>query len=113
MGPGEGCFTKVSRALQNVLLKFVYSRNHTSYGNFKLKFCMCAHSHAMGTHTRFQLDNLTINVISAIVYFCKIILESSWNISKQPPGLPALEGKQPSSGILGHIYRDDLFIIIS
>ena len=41
-----------------------------------LKICMCAQSHALGTHTKFQLEILTINVISGIVYFRKIILES-------------------------------------
>ena len=30
----------------------------------------------------FQLEILTINVISGIVYFCKIILESLLNISE-------------------------------
>ena len=55
------------RALQDILLKFVYCRNRTSYENFKLKLCMCAQSHALGTHTKFQLEILTVNVISGIV----------------------------------------------
>ena len=42
--PG-GCFVKVSRALQDILSKFVYCRNRTSCENFKLKLCMCAQSH--------------------------------------------------------------------
>ena len=33
-------------------------------------------SHTLGTHTKFQLEILTINVISGIVYFHAIILES-------------------------------------
>ena len=75
--PSGGCFTNVSRALQDILSKFVYRRNRTSHENFKLKLCMCAQSHALGAHTNFQLEILTINVISGIVYFRKIILESS------------------------------------
>ena len=77
--PGS-CFTNVLRALQNILSKFVYCRNHTSYENFKLKLCMCAQSHALGT--KFQLEILTVNVISGIWYFCGIILDSSWDISE-------------------------------
>ena len=73
-GPG-GCFTNISRALQNILSKFVYRRNRTSYENFKLKLCMCAQSHALGTHTKFRLEILSLNVISSIVDFREIILE--------------------------------------
>ena len=40
---------------------------------------MCAQSHALGTCTKSQLEILTINVIYSIVYFRKIILESSQN----------------------------------
>ena len=47
-----------------------------------------AQSHALGTRTRFQLEILTINVITGIVYFCEIILESSENISEITPGNP-------------------------
>ena len=75
MRPGS-CFTSTSRALQNILSKFVYCRNHIYGENFKLKLCMCAQSHALGTRTKFQLEILTINVISGIVYFREIILES-------------------------------------
>ena len=75
-----GCFTNVSRALQDILLKFVYCRNRSSYENFKLKLCTCAQSMALGTRTKFQLEFLTINVISSIVYFREIILESSRNV---------------------------------
>ena len=41
--PG-GCFTNVLRALQNILLKFLYCRNHSFYENFKLKIWTCAQS---------------------------------------------------------------------
>ena len=80
-----GCFTYVSQGLQNILSKFVYYRIHTSSENFKLKLCMCTQSHALGTHTKFQLEILTINIISGIVYFREIILESSWNVCETTP----------------------------
>ena len=65
--PAGGCFTNVAWAPQNTPLKFVYSRNDSSYENF--------------TCTEFQLEILTITVISGIVYFHAIILESTQNIS--------------------------------
>ena len=40
---------------------------------------------ALGTRTKFQLEILTINVISGIIYFHKIILEGSRNISETTP----------------------------
>ena len=43
---------------------------------------MCAQSHALGTRIKFQLEILSINVISGIVYFREFILESSRNISE-------------------------------
>ena len=57
-------------------------RNCTSYENFKLKLCTCAKRHALGTHTKFHVEILTINVISGIVYFCEIILKSLWNVGE-------------------------------
>ena len=72
----RGCFTNVSRAPQNIISKFVYCINCTSYENFKLKLCTCAQSQGLGTCTKFQLEILTINVISGSVYFGMIILES-------------------------------------
>ena len=82
--PG-GCFTIVSRALQNILSKFVCCRNSTCDENFELKLCACAQSHALGTRTKFQLEIITINVISGVVYFDEIILESSRNVSETTP----------------------------
>ena len=82
--PG-GCFTNVSRALQNILSKFVYCGNTTCDENFKLKLCTCAQSHALGTRTKFQLEIHTVNVISGVVYFREIILESSRNVSEITP----------------------------
>ena len=81
------CFTNVSRALQDILLKFVYCINRSSYENFKLKLCTCAQSIALGTRTKFQFEILAINVISSIVYFREIILESSRNVSETTPRL--------------------------
>ena len=81
-----GCFTNVSRALQDLLSKAVYCRNRTSYENFKLKLCTCAQSMALGTRLKFQLDILNANVIYSIVSFRKIILESSQNVSESTPG---------------------------
>ena len=79
------CFTNVSRALQDILLKFVYCRNRSSYENFKLKLCTCAQNMALGTRTKFQFEILDINLISSIVYFREIILESSRNVSETTP----------------------------
>ena len=73
--PG-GCFSNVSRALQDNLSTFVYCRNCTSCENFKLELCTCAPNHSLDTLTKFQLENLNINVISGIVHFREIILES-------------------------------------
>ena len=71
--PG-GCFTNISRALHDILSKFVYCGNSTWYANFKLKLGTCAQRHALGTRTKFHLEILTINVISGIVPFREIIL---------------------------------------
>ena len=59
----------------------------SSYENFKMKLCTCAQSMALGTRTKFQLEILSINVISGIVYFRGIILESSRNVSETTPWL--------------------------
>ena len=78
------CFGNVVwRALKNILSKFVYCRTRTSYGNFKLQLCTCAQSHSLDTRTKFQLEILIINVISGVVYFCDIILQSSRNVCEK------------------------------
>ena len=51
---------------------------------------MCAQSLALGTLTKFQLEILTINVISGIVYFREISLKSSRNVSETTPLGPEL-----------------------
>ena len=64
----------------------VLHKSWVSYENFRLKFSMCAQSHALGACTKFQLESLVINhVISGVVHFRKIILESLWNVSKTNP----------------------------
>ena len=60
----QGCFTNASQALQDILSKFVYCRNHTSYENFKLKFVCLPKA-------------VTVKVDSGIVYFHEIILENN------------------------------------
>ena len=72
-----GCITFVSRALQDILSKFVYCRYRTSNENLKLTLCTCGQSYALSTRAKSQLEILNINVISGIVYYRKIILESS------------------------------------
>ena len=114
--PG-GCFTNVSRALQKNISKFVYCKNHTSYENLKLKLCMCAQSHALGTRTNFQLEYvcpkprtnfqfeiLTINVIFGIVYFREIILKSSRKVSETTPGQLRHNGCR-GTYIIQHIFN--------
>ena len=44
-------------------------------------------SHALGTRAKFQLEILTTNMISGIVYFREIILESSQNVCETTPWL--------------------------
>ena len=46
--------------------------------------CMCAQRIALGTYTKFQLEIFTINVISGIVYFRKIIWWFRKMLAKQP-----------------------------
>ena len=80
-----GCFTKVSRALQNNLSKKHNTRNHIYGENFKLKLCACAQSMALGTRTKFQLEICITSLISAIHKFRENILESSRNVSETTP----------------------------
>ena len=45
------------------------------------KFFTCAESYTLGTRPKFKLEILTTHVISDIVYFREIILESLWNLA--------------------------------
>ena len=80
-----GCFTNVSWALQNNLAKIHNVRNHIYGENFKLKLCTCAQGMALGTRTKFQLEILIRNTVSAIRKFQENILESSRNVSETNP----------------------------
>ena len=81
-----GCFTNVSQALQDILSKFVYCRNHTSYENFKLKFCMCAQSMALDTHTKFQLHIPPYMWFLTLHIFARLFSRARKTLVKQPPG---------------------------
>ena len=50
-----------------------------------LNFVRVPKSHAVGTCTKFQLEILSITVISGIIYFHDIILKSSRNASETTP----------------------------
>ena len=79
-----GCFTNVSRALQNDLAKIYIVRNNISVENFKLKLCTRAQSMDLGTRTKFELEIL-ISTILVIYKFRGNVLESSRNFSETPP----------------------------
>ena len=82
--PG-GCFSNVSRALQNNLAKIYNSRNNIYADNFKLKICTCTQSMALVTRTKFQLEILIRNTILVIYKFRENILESARNVCETPP----------------------------
>ena len=81
----RGCLSDVSRDLQNNLVKIYNVRNHIYGEHFKLKICTCGQSMALGTRTKFQLEILIWNTISAIHNFRENILESSRNLSETTP----------------------------
>ena len=83
--PISVCTTDVLRALQNNVANIYNARNNTNAENFKLKFCMCAQSIALGTPTKFQLEILMRNMILVIYKFRENILESSRNVSEISP----------------------------
>ena len=102
VNPYHACWVQIN-ALGVVSLRFrelskIFSRHlcitesHTFDENFKLKLCTWAQSYALGTRTKFQHKILTINVISGIVYFRDIILESSRTLSETTPWLLKLPG---------------------
>ena len=91
-----GCFTKVSRALQNNLAKICNARNHIYDENFKMKLCMCALNHALDIRTKFQLEILSRNMVPAIHTFRENILESSQNVCETPQAFCA--GNPPVTG---------------
>ena len=81
----RGCYTNVSRALENILSKFCI-------GEFILLMEISSwistcvmQSHALGSCTKFQPEIPTINLISGVVYFHETILESSRSVSGTTP----------------------------
>ena len=84
--PDEGCFTNVSRALQNDLAK---------YAKPEIKFMVRTSScnfvrvpKALGTRTKFQLEIRIRTTISAIHKFRENIWEGSRNASETPTWWP-------------------------
>ena len=78
-----GCFTNTCGALQILSWNVcVCCRNRTSYENFELKLGTCAQNHALGTVSAW---NSHLYVISGIVHFHEIILESSRDVSETTP----------------------------
>ena len=49
---------------------------------------LCPKPMALGTRTKFQLEIVTLTVISGIVYFRNIILESSRIVCETTPWVP-------------------------
>ena len=88
-----GCFTKISRALQNILLKFAHCRNRTSFENSKLKFCTCAQSHALGIHwlwahiQSFSLKFSPYMLIVILYFFARLFWGAREMLLKQSPGV--------------------------
>ena len=85
--PGA-CFTNVSRALQDILLKFVYCRNRCSCENFKLKLCMCAQSMALGTRISFSLKFSPQMWFPVLCIFERLFWRARKTLVKQPPEPP-------------------------
>ena len=83
--PG-GCFTNISRVLQNNLAKIYSARNHNYDENFKLKLCTCAQSMALGTCPKFQLEILMRIQLLQYTNFERIFWRAGETLVKQPPG---------------------------
>ena len=109
--PGS-CFTNALRALQNNIAKIYNARTHIYGDNFMLELCMCAQSMALGTHTKFQLENLTRSMISAIHKFQENNLESSWNVFETTPRHPSHNGFM-SSWLKSHENNFALIVILT
>ena len=78
------CFTNVSRALQDILLKFVYCRNRSSYENVKLKLCTCAQS--IGHTYKVSVWNSHHKCeFQYCVFFARLFWRARETLVKQPP----------------------------
>ena len=87
-------FTNFSRALQNILSKFLYCRSRFSYENFKLQLILCVCRKLCFGHTpKVSAWNFTINVISGVAYFREIIwwAREMWNNPLAAPCAHQLE----------------------
>ena len=62
---------------------------------------MCAQSLALGTRTNFQIEILTINVISGVVYYRENILGSSRYVSETAPWTNDTPVHRRIYGVLG------------
>ena len=83
--PG-GCFTNASRALQKILSNLCIAEIVLLMGISSWNFVRVPNVMLWAHVQSFSLKlSLTIYVISGIVYFHEIILESSRNISETPP----------------------------
>ena len=81
----EGCFTNVSWALQNILSKFVYCRNRTSYENFKLRLCTFAQSYTWAHVQSFGLKFSSQMWLLALYIFRRLFWRARETLVKQPP----------------------------
>ena len=81
-----GCFTTISRALQNNLAKIYSARNNIYAENFNLNLCTCDQSMALGTRTKFQLEILIRITILVIYRFREnIFWKAHETLVKHPP----------------------------
>ena len=98
-----GCFTNVSRALENNLAKICNARNHIYGENFKLKLCTYAQSMALSTRTKFQLG-----ILIGGLPMCVLSYIFAWHrgSSGQPPWVRLLHS-------LGHCHLARLCKIYS
>ena len=75
----SGCYSCVSRAVQNNLVKMY------NVDNVYLKLCMCTQITDLGKRTKFQREILMRSMISAIHIFRENILKDSGNVSETSP----------------------------
>ena len=87
--PG-GCFTNVSRALQNNLAKIHNTRNHIYGENFKLKLCTWLWAHVQRFSLKFSSQVLFLQYTN----FKRIFWRARETLGKQHPGL-RLSGRSP------------------
>ena len=111
--PG-GCFTNVSQAPQNILVKIHNTRNHIHGENFNLKIYMCAQSKALGTRSKFPLEILITSTICAIHKFRKNFWRARETLVKQPPGsmAPPMAARGPTYWMVVSPISGRLFVVV-